>query len=79
MAKKTKAAAPAPAPAGAEPVAAEVPAELTLQRGLRYGNPARRYAKGEVIHPRELGMSKEQTDWLVQSGTAVTESEGGEA
>lgn len=70
---------PDPAPAGAEPVAAEVPAELTLQRGLRYGTPEKRYAKGEVIHPRELGMSKEQTDWLVQSGTAVTESEGGEA
>lgn len=68
---------PDPAPAGAEPVAAEVPAEMTLKRCLRVGD--QRFAKGEVIHPRELGMTKDQTDWLREYGLAAVESEGGEA
>lgn len=56
---------------------AVLPAALTLLRGLEFDG--KKYAKGELIEPAAVGLTKRHVDWLIDSKSAEVESEGGEA
>lgn len=75
--RRTKAGQKEAAGVASDADGAVLPAALTLLRGLEFGG--KKYAKGELIEPAVVGLTKRHVDWLIDSKSAEVESEGGEA